>query len=42
MLSVSMAHEFDIIHTLEARSNFRLEWLKSRFQLDGKQMHRAT
>lgn len=36
-----MAHEFDIIHTLEARSNFQLEWLKSRFHLNGVQMHRA-
>lgn len=41
MLIAGMAHEFDIIHTLEARSNFQLEWLKSRFQLNGEQMHRA-
>jgi len=36
-----MAHEFDIIHTLEARSNFQLEWLKSHFHLNGVQMHHA-
>lgn len=36
-----MAHEFDLIHTLEARSNFQLEWLKSHFQLSSLQMHRA-
>jgi hypothetical protein len=36
-----MAYEFDIIHTLEARSNFQLASLKSHFQLNSAQMHRA-
>jgi hypothetical protein len=39
MLCISMAHEFDTIHTLEARSNFQLEWLKSHFELSGEKMH---
>jgi hypothetical protein len=36
-----MPHEFDIIHTLEARSNFQLKSLKSDLQLDAESMHRA-
>lgn len=36
-----MAHEFDIIHTLEARSNFQLEWLKSHFELNGEKVHKV-
>ena len=41
MLIAGMAHEFDFIHTLEARSNFQLDWLKSHFQLNGEKMHRV-
>lgn len=36
-----MAHEFDFIHTLEARSDSTLEILKSVLQLDTEQMHRT-
>ncbi|CAI8774459.1 WYL domain-containing protein [Pseudomonas sp. IT-P258] len=36
-----MAHEFDYIHTLEARSDSTLEILESVLQLDTEQMHRT-